>query len=73
VLEGGPAARAGVKPGDVLSAVNGSSIKDVRGLLNQIAQITPGNQAKLTILRKGKEMELTAQVGKRPKPKQQTN
>ncbi len=73
VLEGGPAARGGVKPGDVLIAVNGNPIKDVRGLLNQVAQITPGNQAKLTILRKGKEMELTAQIGKRPKPKVQVN
>ena len=73
VLEGGPAARGGVKPGDVLIAVNDKPIKDVRGLLNQIAQISPGNQAKLTILRKGKEMELIAQTGKRPKPKQQVN
>jgi serine protease DegQ len=73
VLEGGPAARGGVKPGDVLIAVNGQSIKDVRGLLNQVAQIHPGNQAKLTILRKDKEMELLAQIGKRPKPKQQAN
>ena len=73
VLEGGPAARGGIKPGDVLIAVNGSPIKDVRSLLNQIAQISPGNDAKLTILRKGKELELTAQTGKRPKPKQQLN
>ena len=73
VLEGGPAARGGIKPGDVLIAVNGNPIKDVRSLLNQIAQISPGNDAKLTILRKGKEVELTAQTGKRPKPKQQAN
>jgi serine protease DegQ len=73
VLEGGPAARGGVKPGDVLITVNGKPIKDVRSLLNQIAQISPGNDAKLTILRKDKEMELTAQTGKRPKPKQQAN
>jgi len=73
VLEGGPAARGGVKPGDVLIAVNGNPIKDVRSLLNQVAQINPGNQAKLTILRKNKEIELTTQIGKRPKPKQQVN
>jgi serine protease DegQ len=73
VLEGGPAARGGVKPGDVLIMVNGKSINDVRSLLNQIAQISPGNDAKLTILRKGKEMELIAQTGKRPKPKPQPN
>jgi serine protease DegQ len=69
VLEGGPAAKGGVKPGDVLITVNGNPTKDVRQLLNQIAQIAPGNDAKLKILRKDKELELTVQAGKRPKPK----
>ena len=69
VLEGGPAARGGIKPGDVLVAVNGNSTKDVRQLLNQIAQIGPGNEATLKILRKDKELELKVQTGKRPKPK----
>ena len=69
VLEGGPAARGGAKPGDVLIAVNGNATKDVRQLLNQIAQIGPGNEANLKILRKDKELELKIQTGKRPKPK----
>jgi serine protease DegQ len=69
VLEEGPAARGGVKPGDVLTAVNDHKITDVRQLLNQIAQIGPGNEASLKILRKGKELELKVQTGKRPKPK----
>ena len=73
VLEGGPAARGGVKPGDVLISVNGSSTKDVRQLLNQIAQIGPGNDANLKILRKDKEVELKVQTGKRPKPKKLVN
>jgi serine protease DegQ len=69
VLEGGPAAKGGIKPGDVLVAVNGNSTKDVRQLLNQIAQIGPGNEATLKILRKDRELELKVQTGKRPKPK----
>ena len=69
VLEGGPAARGGVKPGDVLTAVNGDKTKDVRQLLNQIAQIGPGNDANLKILRKDTELDLKIQTGKRPKPK----
>ena len=69
VLEGGPAAKGGIKPGDVLVAVNGNSTKDVRQLLNQIAQIGPGNEATLKVLRKDKELELKVQTGKRPKPK----
>ena len=67
VLEAGPAAKGGIKPGDVLVAVNGNDIKDVRQLLNQIAQIGPGNEASLKILRKDKELELKVQTGKRPK------
>ena len=69
VLEGGPAAKGGIKPGDVLVAVNGNTTKDVRQLLNQIAQIGPGNEATLKILRKDKELELKVQTGKRPRPK----
>ena len=69
VLEGGPAARGGVKPGDVLVSVNGNGTKDVRQLLNQIAQIGPGNEATLKILRKEKVLELKVQTGKRPRPK----
>ena len=69
VLEGGPASKGGIKPGDVLVAVNGNATKDVRQLLNQIAQIGPGNEATLKILRKDQELELKVQAGKRPKPK----
>lgn len=69
VLEGGPADRAGAKPGDVLVAVNNQATKDVRQLLNQIAQQGPGNEATIKVLRKGKELELTVKIGKRPKPK----
>jgi serine protease DegQ len=69
VLEGGPAERGGAKPGDVLIAVNNQSTKDVRQLLNQIAQLGPGNEATIKVLRKGKELELKVSIGKRPKPK----
>ena len=68
VLEGGPADRGGAKPGDVLIAVNNQATKDVRQLLNQIAQLGPGNEATIKVLRKGKALELTVKIGKRPKP-----
>lgn len=69
VLEGGPAARAGTKPGDVLISVNKAPTTDVRQLLNQIAKLEPGGAANVQVLRKGKELDLQIQVGKRPKPK----
>lgn len=68
ILEGGPAARGGALPGDVLISVNQQSTKDVTQLLNQIAQLEPGNEANVQILRKSKELKLNIQVGKRPKP-----
>jgi serine protease DegQ len=69
VLEGGPADKAGMKPGDVLMQVNGQKVNDVVTLLNHIAQTNPGDEAKINLLRKGKEMSLKVQVSKRPKSK----
>jgi serine protease DegQ len=56
-----------MKPGDVLLEVNGQKVADVVALLNRIAQTSPGDEAKVTLLRKGKAMTLKVQVGKRPK------
>jgi serine protease DegQ len=69
VLEGGPADKAGMKPGDVLTQVNDQAVNDVVTLLNRIAQTGPGDEAKINLLRKGKTMTLKVQVGKRPKSK----
>ncbi|MEY2661728.1 MAG: hypothetical protein RIQ35_45 [Pseudomonadota bacterium] len=69
VLEGGPAEKAGMKPGDVLTQVNGQAVNDLVTLLNRIAQTSPGDEAKINLLRKGKPMTLKVQVGKRPKSK----
>jgi serine protease DegQ len=67
VLEGGPADKAGMKPGDVLTQVNGQALYDVAALLNRIAQTIPGDEVKVNLLRKGQEMDIRIQVGKRPK------
>ncbi|OZA11545.1 MAG: 2-alkenal reductase [Polynucleobacter sp. 24-46-87] len=67
VLEGGPADRAGIKPGDILIKVNGQEIKDVRQLLNQVAKQRPGMEMHIEVLRKGKELNLVIKIGKRPK------
>ena len=69
ILEGGPADRGGAKPGDVLTTLNNSPIKDVRGLLNQVSGLGPGTSVTVKVLRKGKELEFPIQIGKRPKPK----
>jgi len=68
VLRGGPADRAGVKPGDILVAVESSPVVDSTTRLNLIAALEPGKQATLKILRNRAEMLIEVNVGKRPKP-----
>ena len=48
---GGPAAKAGIHPGDVITAVNGNTVKDARGLAQEIAGLAPGTSVKLDVLR----------------------
>ncbi|HXZ07168.1 MAG TPA: Do family serine endopeptidase [Paraburkholderia sp.] len=71
VLQGGPADKAGIKPGDILISVNGEEITDTTRLLNVIAQIKPGTEAKVHLVRKNKEMDLAVLIGKRPPPPKQ--
>jgi len=68
VVQGGPADKAGVKPGDVLVSVDNQSISDTTALLNAIAQLKPGAEAKMKVIRRGKPTELTVTIGKRPPP-----
>jgi serine protease DegQ len=71
VLKGGPADKAGMRPGDILIAVDGKPIADTTDMLNLIAQLTPGNKARMTVRRKNQESTLDVIVGKRPKPKRE--
>ena len=66
VLKSGPADRAGVKPGDVLTAVNGKPVSDSSSLLNLIAVLKPGETAKLSVARKNSNLEFSVKVARRP-------
>ncbi|MCA1979745.1 MAG: Do family serine endopeptidase [Thiobacillus sp.] len=66
VLKGGPADVGGVRPGDILLAVNGSKVADSASLLNLIAELKPGETAQLTIARKQQHLKLAISVGRRP-------
>ena len=66
VLKGGPADLGGVRPGDILLAVNGSTVTDSSSLLNLIAALKPGDKARLTVARKNQSLDLPIQVGRRP-------
>jgi serine protease Do len=62
VEKASPAAKAGVKAGDVILAVNGHDIDRVGDLRNQVSQTKPGTTAELRVWRDGKENTLKAQV-----------
>lgn len=60
VKPGGAAEKAGVKRGDIITAINGEKLEDSNTLRNKVAGTAPGTAIKLTLLRDGKEVELTA-------------
>jgi serine protease Do len=62
----GPAAKSGIRPGDVVIAINGERIESSRGLIRAVAGVTPGNNVRLTIRRQGREIEIPVNVGRRP-------
>ena len=66
VLPKTPAAKAGIEPGDVVVALNGKAVETAGELTRNIALVPPGNQATLTVLRKGQKKELTVTVATRP-------
>ena len=61
-----PAARAGLKRGDVIMAVDGKPIDDVGRFRNLIAGTAPGTTLKLTVLRDGREQTLDVAIGEIP-------
>ena len=63
----GPAAKAGVDSGDIITAVNGQSIKDARELARVIGSFAPGSAVKLDILRNGKSKVVILTLGQLPK------
>ena len=69
VLQNGPAAQAGVRPGDVIVSIADKPIGDVTQLLSIVASLKPGTVAPFTIERKNQKMELNVTPGVRPKPK----
>jgi serine protease Do len=67
-----PAAKAGIQAGDVITAVNGTAIKDSRGLAREISGMAPGSSAKLDVIRKGEAKTINVTLAQMPNkmPKQ---
>ena len=63
----GPAAKSGLRPGDIVTAINGQPVDSARTLIKGIALTPPGNSVRVTVRRQGKDVELPVTVGRRPK------
>ncbi len=73
VVQGSPADMAGVQQGDVVTSVNGMSIKTATELQNAIAGMMPGSNVQLGILRDGNMMTLSVKLGQKPEENQQSS
>jgi serine protease Do len=67
VQPGGPADKGGVKVGDIITSIDGRSIKDGDDLVNEIASRRPGSTIRLGLLRDGKPTDTTVTIGDRDK------
>jgi serine protease Do len=68
--DNGPAAKAGIKSGDVIVSVNGDAIKDARELARKIGGLPPEGDVKLGVYRDGGERAVTVKLGTMPDEKQ---
>jgi Do/DeqQ family serine protease len=66
VTAGGPAERAGLKRGDVITAFNGAPVADSNALRNMVARTLPGTAVTLTVSRGGREQQVPLTLGELP-------
>src|SRR5436190_12425119 len=66
----GPAAKAGLEPGDVITGANGQPVKDARELARIIGGYAPGSTAKLDVLHKGRQKVVSLTLGELPNAQQ---
>lgn len=66
IVAAGPAALAGLMPGDIITEAGGKPIPDARAFQRRIAETEPGTALKLLVVRKGRQVPFVVQVGMRP-------
>ncbi len=66
LVEGGPAAEAGLQPGDVIVGMDDATVDTVEDLFGELRQRRPGTQARVTYIRNGRSQEATVTLAERP-------
>ena len=69
VLQNGPAAQAGIKPGDVIVSVAGKPVGNVGELLSSVSALKPGTPVQFALLRQEARLEMDVTPGLRPRPR----
>lgn len=69
VLKDGPADKAGIKPGDILIAVESQPVKNSAEILNLVAALAPGKTVNVAVMRNKEKKSIPIKVGVRPKQK----
>ena len=67
----GPAVKAGIESGDVITSVNGQAVKDARDLAKRISSLPPGSTVKLGVVSKGAEKTVNVTLGELPREQRQ--
>jgi serine protease DegQ len=66
VVQGGPADKGGMQPGDVVLSLGSKPVDDTATLISETAKLSPGQRMELEVLRQGKELRLSVIAGTRP-------
>lgn len=66
IFEGSPALAAGMRPGDIITAINGQKIYDIRSILDMVSRQPPGTKITLEGIRERKPFKLDVKVAERP-------
>lgn len=69
VMQNGPAAQSGIRPGDVIVRVADKPVNNVSELLSGVAALKPGTASRFSLLRREQKIELDVIPGVRPKPR----
>ncbi len=71
IVRNSPAEQAGMKTGDVLTAIDDKTINDWNAMLDTVANLPPGKVVTVSLMRNGNGISLHVKIGKRPKPREQ--